>query len=523
MSKNHNGVLLHGDMFDDVSPEDEVLSPLVANLLDICLNVVGSHEFVEDIARYLDSENNTWECSEHLFEDFEELIPKFSLLGEKIYFNRGRWKSLYLPLEQRSMALVRFHDELGHLSFKSVQELVERRYYWPTLEKDFRNYIISCAKCQRARGSLPPAHPCQPLPPVGHPFERWGIDFVQNLPLTEAKNRHIITCIDYATRWVVAEPVQRMDSESVIKFLYLRIFMNYGIPFEIVSDRGGSFMSEETTQFLNMYSVKHLPSSSYHPQTNGMVESMHRMLNHGITTLVSSDRTRWDEELAQVLFAIRVRKHSVTQYSPFKLVYGIEPRLFSDGEPPIQVRVPWTEDERKRLVLERTAEGLGELGDIRGAAYKRSLAQRERMRSNADEEDVPYQFMFQVNQWVKRRNFKKEKFQNRWLGPFVVVEQVFPGTYRLMNMDGSMVPNLVNEGHLRAWTERGDEFDSVTPADTLGIDIFEELDDENDVPISGEEVGDTAESLDNDDHYDFQDYSRQEGNNDNSGPSLEPR
>lgn len=189
------------------------------------------------------------------------------------------------------------------------------------------------------------SNPVQPIPPVGHPFERWGIDFLQNLPLTKLGNRHVITCIDYCTRWVVAKATSTMSADQVVQFLYSSIFMQYRIRFEIVSDLGSPFLSGSVSQFLN---VKHLPSTSFHPQTNGMVKSMHRMLNHSITT--------------KSVFALHVRTHSVTKKSPYKLLFGLEPRLFTDNSPPIQVRAPWTSDEGKHMNFERTAQELDEYG-----------------------------------------------------------------------------------------------------------------------------------------------------------------
>jgi hypothetical protein len=117
-----------------------------------------------------------------------------------------------LPLDQRKAALVRVHDNLAHLGFASIKDLLIRRYYWPNMLNDLKNYIETCDKCQLARGSRPKPQALTPIPPVAHPFERWGIDFLQNLPETRLGNRNVITCIDYASRWVVAEAVPRMDS-----------------------------------------------------------------------------------------------------------------------------------------------------------------------------------------------------------------------------------------------------------------------------------------------------------------------
>ena len=58
------------------------------------------------------------------------------------------------------------------------------------------------------------------------------------------QKRHIITAIDYATRWVVAKAVKTVDAATVAKFLYEDILMNYGSPFELISDRGNAFLAD---------------------------------------------------------------------------------------------------------------------------------------------------------------------------------------------------------------------------------------------------------------------------------------
>ena len=118
----------------------------------------------------------------------------------------------------------------------------------------------------------------RPLPPVALPFERWGLDFVQDLPTTLQGNKHIITCIDYATRWVVAKAVPNRDSQTVMKFLYEDILQNYMAPYQIITDRGSSFLAEAVEQFETTYGIRHDKTTPYHPQTNQMVERMHSML-----------------------------------------------------------------------------------------------------------------------------------------------------------------------------------------------------------------------------------------------------
>ncbi len=65
------------------------------------------------------------------------------------------------------------------------------------------------------------------------------------------------------------------------------------------------------------------------------------MIGHSITTLSQSQPDRWDEFLNQTIFAIRVRSHAVTRHSPFYLLYGVEPRIPGDTEPPRESMTEW--------------------------------------------------------------------------------------------------------------------------------------------------------------------------------------
>jgi len=57
------------------------------------------------------------------------------------------------------------------------------------------------------------------------------------------------------------------------------VFSKFGVPRQILSDRGPEFESELFTQLLKWLEIDKLRSSPYKPSTNGMVERFHRTLN----------------------------------------------------------------------------------------------------------------------------------------------------------------------------------------------------------------------------------------------------
>ena len=435
---------------------------LVSLLPDCCLELSVdqvqdlNHDWPEDVARYLQSSENIWECDHHDLETYRKHIANFTLLGERLYYSKDQEKRLYLPKEQHKSTLKRFHDDLGHLATDSIMPLLKRRYWWPGFEQSIRDYVSNCPRCHLARGQPVGSSYVQPIPPVALPFERWGLDFMQNLPETVNGNKHIITCIDYATRWVVAQPVPEMTTEAVVRFLYKNILMCFGAPFEIITDRGKSFLAEAVQQFESLHHIRHISTTPYHPRTNGMVERMHSMINHSLTTLTGSQPRRWDEHLDATVFAIRVRTHAVTKRSPFFLLYGVEPRLPGDLDPPRQAMAPLSQLEQLEARSEFTARELEEMGQERAAAYERSVAQARRMATSRPDGDSS-DFYFDIGDWVKLKHFDRGKFEFKWTGPYHVVQLGHPRTYWLMAPDGRRLDSTVNEEHLAPWTARIDD------------------------------------------------------------------
>jgi transposase InsO family protein len=278
------------------------------------------------------------------------------------------------------------------------------------------------------------------------------MDFVQNLPETKAGNRHIITAIDYATRWTVCRAVPEMTAAAVAKFLYHDILLNFGAPYEIITDRGAAFLSEALQDFEATQRIRHRASTPYHPQTNGMVERMHATLGAMITKLSDGEPARWDEFLPQALFALRVREHAVTKFSPFYLLYGVHPRIPGDTRPLREDIQPLDELEQQEERGEMTARVLDEMGHARAAAHHRSKAQAGMMQKRYDEQRKHTQLAYELHDMVKLKHQSKTKFEFDWKGPYHVVGVgVVPGTYYLMDGRGRRLDTTVAQDQLAPW------------------------------------------------------------------------
>ncbi len=362
-------------------------------------------------------------------------------------------KVAYLPSEKRELNMKRFHEGLGHLKYGSIIGLIKRRYWWPDMDNDVKRHIRTCRECQLDATSETPDLPVTPIPSMGLPFERWGIDWIGPLPTTLGGNRYVFTAIDYATRWVVAKAVPEANAVSFGSFLYHDLLLNYGSPFEVITDRQNVFLDQGIQSYMDLQNIRHIVTSPYHPQTNGMVERMHSMIKRSLTTLCDGNTNRWDEYLDKTIFSIRVRTHAVTQNSPFYLLYGVHPRLPGDTDPIRENMIPMTDQERENLLTETRARALEELGQARGAAYLRSTLQGERMAERTSARTEAHHF--EIGDMVKMKNHNRQnKLQFDWTGPYHVVDYGHKGTYWLMKPNGQRFANCINQSDLAPWLAR---------------------------------------------------------------------
>ena len=71
---------------------------------------------------------------------------------------------------------------------------------------------------------------------------------------------------------VEAKATSTDDSKVVTNFIKCNTFSRFGIPRDLISDRGTHFCNQTVETLLRKYNVTHKVSIVYHPQTNRQVE-----------------------------------------------------------------------------------------------------------------------------------------------------------------------------------------------------------------------------------------------------------
>ncbi|RVW11731.1 Transposon Tf2-11 polyprotein [Vitis vinifera] len=136
------------------------------------------------------------------------------------------------------------------------------------------------------------------------PFSVWGIDIIGKVsPKSSSGHEFILVAIDYFTKWVEAASYARLTSARVASFIRSHIICRYGVPHELISDRGVHFRAEVDT-LLQEYGIRHHRSSAYRPQTNGAVEAANKNIKRILRKMVETSRD-WSEKLPFALWAYR--------------------------------------------------------------------------------------------------------------------------------------------------------------------------------------------------------------------------
>ena len=155
-------------------------------------------------------------------------------------------------------------------------------------------------------------------------FETVHVDIVGTL-LPSRGQRFILTCIDRFSRWVEAIPMEDSTAETTLRSFLAGWVARFGAPVNIITDRGVQFESALWREALKTLGTKRCRTTSYHPQSNGLIERVHRRLKEGFKT--QPETHSWADALPMILLYLHVTPATDTNTSPAEYIYGEELRL----------------------------------------------------------------------------------------------------------------------------------------------------------------------------------------------------
>ena len=128
-------------------------------------------------------------------------------------------------------------------------------------------------------------------------FAVWGIDLIGSLNTGKGGIKYVVVAADYFTKWAKAEPLATITTKKVLDFVIKKIICRYGLPRKIVSDNGTQFDSDLFTDFCGRHGIIKSFSSVAHPQENGQVEAVNKMLKDTLKKRLEEAKGAWPEQL----------------------------------------------------------------------------------------------------------------------------------------------------------------------------------------------------------------------------------
>ena len=192
-----------------------------------------------------------------------------------------------VPLSWRRTVFDSLHG-LSHPGIRATQKLITARFVWPGINSDVRRWTRTCVKCQRAKVQRHSTTPLSSFPTPDSRFDVVHIDLVGPLPPSRGFT-YLLTCVDRFTRWPEAIPLTSITAEVVAQTFLTGWISRFGVPSTIVTDRGRQFESQLWTNLMSLLGSKRSRTTSYHPQTNGMVERFHRQLKAALKAQPNPD------------------------------------------------------------------------------------------------------------------------------------------------------------------------------------------------------------------------------------------
>ncbi len=205
----------------------------------------------------------------------------------------------------------------GHIGQQKTYERIGQIFYWPKMYQDAQEYCKTCSECQM----VAPVHKSditylQPLPIIGTPFDRIGMDIIGPLVKSSSGHQFALVICDYATRYPEVYPLRSIQVKHIVRCL-IDLIARVGVLSEIITDQGTHFMAKLMNLLYKQLGIKGIRTTPFHPQTDGLVECFNGTLKNMLKKFVDESGRDWDIELPFILFAYREVPQCSTGFSPF--------------------------------------------------------------------------------------------------------------------------------------------------------------------------------------------------------------
>jgi len=386
------------------------VTSIVSSLNDQILQEYKDDEFYSDTYNQLNSGN----------KDSLNKLKNFSISNSFLLFKN----KIYVSPNCRPSILNICHDSpsAGHFGIKKTTNLINRDFWWPSIQSDVKDYIRSCDTCSRSKDSRhKPYGFLNPLDIPSKPWSSLSMDFITDLPISNGYTC-IFVVIDRFTKMGHFIPFPKVPSATDTASAFMNnIFRIHGLPDEIISDRGTQFTSEFWSSICKSLKIKMKLASPFHHQTNGLTERVNSVIEQYLRCYANFKGSDWQNFLFLAEFSYNNSIQESIKYSPFYANYGFNPRY--SPAIPSSTEVPRADEFTKDL---------SELFKALSENLKKAMKKQEEF-ANRHRIEAP-NFKPGDKVWINSSliiHNGNKKLKPRKLGPYKIIKKVSPVSYKL--------------------------------------------------------------------------------------------
>jgi hypothetical protein len=305
----------------------------------------------------------------------------------------------------------------AHYGVDKTMSAFKLRFYNPSVAKIIAHTCRSCIKCQEGKDhALQGKAPMKPII-VSYPWQMISIDIAGPYPETPKSNFHLLTIVDAFSGFAVTAAMKNQTSETVCDVIMEKIVAPFGCPLAILSDQGRQFEGRVFAQLCDMMEIEKKRTVSYHPQTNGKNERIHRTLNNMFRSLPKNGT--WERYLPLLTLTYNSAPGASAGMPPYKILFGRNPYLPCDLVLPEPPQKPMPQNKYIRILHDA-------IETTRKAAEQNLIIKQDVMKKQYDKKIRRNEFG--IGEKVMLLYIPKlgehRKMAKRWAGPYEVLRQL---------------------------------------------------------------------------------------------------
>src|SRR5271170_7891004 len=162
---------------------------------------------------------------------------------------------------------------------------------------------------------------------VTHPFPKISMYFITGLPVSHGFDALMVMVDRGNTKGVILASCNKsINKEQTGELLLENVYKWFGLPDEIISDRGPQFAAKAFKELLKLLGITSKLSTTYHPQMDGATEHVNQEIKAYLSIFCTSFPTEWSKKIHIMEFTHSNRQHADRKHSLFELMLGESPK-----------------------------------------------------------------------------------------------------------------------------------------------------------------------------------------------------